>query len=662
MKKLSITILILGLMLSCHKEDINAVSVSNDISNATVGIPSGFNYETTQEITFDILVNSIHNQPLSGTKVSFFTRHPDDGGVHLAAAFTDNLGLLHTAIQVPTYLETIFVQVHSAGFANQQLLNIAPQMYLEFGGTPESRMMEVNQRSSNPIPISDNYYYMGTFNTGNWKGLPHYLELEGDVLTQEFLNNVDASLPENRPVPEYNPEYLTSGNELDVVVTSQSDVWVTFVTEGAGYRNALGYYVFDSDNPPTNVSEIDSIHVVLPNASLAYSGGELHAGDKVKLGTFPAGKSISWVLFQNAWIGTGTNINATKFFSRIDFNTVEVDPTKRQHTVQLADFGNERLLIGFEDQLRSQGSDNDFNDLVFYVSANPWEAIETGDIPQVTPSTDTDGDSISDENDAFPLDGLRAMRNTYQGALAFEDLWPSEGDYDFNDMVIDYEIDHILNGSNQLVDIEADWTIKAVFASFSNGFGIQLNELPFEAVTSVTGLSLSNNLITTNGNGTEANQNNATIICFDNVFDVVQASGSPFPHTAPVTELNTIINFSNPVSQSMTGYPPYNLFIFVDGDRSKEVHLPGKAPTSLADTNFFGMTSDASNPATNYYYKTAEGLPWAIHISESFDFPKAGVPITEAYHFFSMWATSGGQLHTDWYQDIPGNRDSSKIY
>ena len=44
-------------------------------------------------------------------------------------------------------------------------------------------------------------------------------------------------------------------------------------------------------------------------------------------------------------------------------------------------------------------------------------------------------------------------------------------------MVIDYEIDHILNGSNLLVDIEADWTIKALFASFDNGFGIQLNNL-----------------------------------------------------------------------------------------------------------------------------------------------------------------------------------------
>jgi len=650
---------------ACNKDVENIEDDAVNPADTTISglnVPAYFDFTTTKAIDVEVEVKSITDNALSKVKVSFFTKHPDLGGKYLASAFTNAAGSLRTKIQVPTYLENIFVQVHSAGFATQKTEAIAPQMSLQFGGIPEDRTIISNKNSSNPIPIVDNYYYMGSYNIGSWKGLPHYLEAEGDVLSQEFLDGVNASLPENKPVPVYNPQYLTSGNELDVVVMDQSDVWVTFVTEGAGYRNALGYYVFDTNNPPASVSEIDSIYVVLPNASLAYSGGELYAGDKVRLGTFEAGKTISWVLFQNAWNGSGVNVNATKFFSRIDFNTAESDPTKRQHTVQLADFGNQRLLNGFEDQTRSSGSDNDFNDLVFYVSANPWEAIEIASIPQVTPSTDTDGDGVSDESDDFPDDPERAIRNTYQGSLAYEDLWPAEGDYDFNDMVIDYDIDHILNGNNLLVDIEADWTIRALFASFSNGFGIQLNELPSNEVTSVSGLNLTEDIVTVNGNGTEANQSNATVICFDNAFDVVQASGSPFPHTSPVTTINTAINFSNPVSQNETGYPPYNPFIFVDGDRSKEVHLPGQEPTDLANMQWFGTGSDATNFANNYYYKTANGLPWAINIPESFDFPKAGAPVNEAYLNFTTWATSGGVLHTDWYLDIPGNRNENKIY
>ncbi|MDH7913332.1 LruC domain-containing protein [Winogradskyella sp. SYSU M77433] len=659
MKKILFIPLLSFFVLSSCSKDLESIendssdSIGNVISE--LNIPADFNFVTTSEIEIEVEVKSVTDQALSGVKVSFFTKHPDSGGTYLSSGLTNSTGVLNTKIQVPTYLENLFVQVHSVGFANQKTEVVSPNMSLTFGGIPEERSDEYhNRNSNNAIPISDNYYYMGSYNTGGTMGLPHYLESESDNLSQEFLDGVNASLPENKPVPDFNPEYLTSGNELDVVVTDLSDVWVTFVTEGAGYKNALGYYVFDTQNPPANPSEIDSIYVVLPNASLAYSGGELYAGDKVRLGTFQAGKTISWVLFQNAWTGSGTNVNTTKFYSRSDFNTVESDPNMRQHTVQLADFGNQRLLNGFEDQTRSQGSDNDFNDLIFYVSANPWEAIEIGSIPQVTPSTDNDGDGVSNESDDFPDDPLRAIRNTYTGSLAFEDLWPAQGDYDFNDMVIDYEIDHILNGNNLLVDIEADWNVKAVFASFNNGFGVQLKNLPSNNVASVSGLHLTNNIITVNGNNTETNQDKATMIFFDSVVDVIQ--------TSPDNVVSSIISFNNPVSQNLTGYPPYNSFIFVNGDRSKEIHLPGHQPTNLADEQLLGTSYDASNSANGYYYKTSNGLPWAINISESFDFPDEGYPINEAYHFFSNWATSGGNIHKDWYRDLPSNRDASKIH
>jgi LruC domain-containing protein len=658
------SILILFFLLFSCNEDIEDCEIEDrilDVSElSSYEIPRNFNFNTTETINVNVDVKSIYGIPLSGVKVSFYSSNPDFGGRHISSAFTSLSGSINLPILIPTYQEDLFVQVHSKGFANQRSKSVDQNMYFSFGGIPEERTKE-NLKDPSLIPISDKYFYMGPYSSGTSEGLPDYIESEGDNLSQSFLNSVMASLP-NQSVSVVNPEYLTIGNELDIVIVDQSDIWITFVSEGAGYSNALGYYVFDTGNPPITAAEIDSVFVILPNTSLANSGGQLNAGDKVKLGAFPAGKTISWVLFQNAWSDNGIDVNVTKFYSRIDFNTMENDASKRQHTIQLSDFDNELLLVGFEDQIRSVASNEDFNDLIFYVTSNSWGGISTASIPRAIVNVDTDGDGVSDRDDDFPDDQLRALRNTYAGALAYEDLWPAEGDYDFNDLVMDYEIDHILNASNLLVDIEADWIIRGVFASFSNGFGIQFDNLSSSDISGVSGAMLNNNLVTLNSNGTEANQSKASIIFFDNVFDVVSSSGSSFPHTSPVSTMRNVINFTSPISQSLVGFPPYNSYIFVDGQRDKEVHLPGHYPTDLASSQYFGFASDATDVSTDFYYKTSNGFPWAINFPETFHFPRSGVPIFEAYYFFLNWSLSGGVSHKNWYQSENGNRDLSKIY
>ncbi len=664
--------LVLGLV-SCQKEEVtqSILSQQNLDRLEELVIPADFTFNTVDEVNAQISVKSIEGKALNGVRISFYDADPSTGNARLlAAAFTNPAGICETAVQVPSFVQNLHVIAHTIGFNNHIVSPVQANLNLSFGGEygPRNQTAGKNTASGGPIPVSANYYYMGTFTQGTNEGLPNYLENPGDNVSQQLLDDVNASLPENRPVPEYNPQYLTVGNELDVIIDDRSDVWVTFISEGAGYRNALGYYVFDTQNPPASVNDIDSIHVILPNASLDQAGGKLHSGDKVKIGTFEGGKTISWVLFQNAWTGSGVNVNATKFYSRIDFNTMESDPSKRQHTAQLADIGRQILLNGFEDQTRSVYSDNDFNDLVFYVSANPWENVNIGGIPPVTPEEDCDEDGVSDESDDFPCDASRAVRNTFRGTLSYEDLWPAQGDYDFNDMVIDYEVDHILNGANKLVEIEADWTIRAVGASYRNGFGWSFDGLDPNAVASVSGSDLSAGLITNSANGTESGQSDATIIAFDNVFNLIQKSGNKFINTLPGESyispetISTKVVFSSPQVQAQVGLPPYNAFIFADATRGREVHLSNQAPTDLADLSLLGTAGDASDPASEYYYKTENGLPWAIHIAESFDYPQEYVPVNEAYLNFAIWAVSGGSSNTNWFTDLPANRDLSKIY
>jgi len=671
MKTRLITLAALAMLtVACQKDGEEQIqspaSFSGDIKD--LKIPSSFDFSTAREIEASITVSGLNDQPLGGKRVSFYNGDPDLGAELLGVGVTNAAGMLEMPVQVPAYAQEVTVLVHAAGFTNKQTVSAQKDINIDFGGRPGARNLGKAAGLQSLSPISGNYYYMGGFSTGQYEGLPTYLENPGDNITQQFLDDVNASLPENVSIPNSNPSYLTTGNELDVVITDRSDVWVTFVSEGAAYRNTLGYYVFDTNNPPATAADIDSVYVVFPNTSFVNGGGQLNAGDKVKLGTFEGGKTISWVLFQQGWVGTGVNVNATKFYSNIAFNTMETDPTKRQHTVQLLDIGRERLLNAFEDQTRSTGSDNDFNDLVFYVTANPWENVNTGNIPPVTPEDDCDNDGVSDESDDFPCDASRAVRNTFTGTLAYEDLWPSQGDYDFNDMVVDYEIDHILNGNNLLVEVEADWTIRAVGAGFDNGFGWAFDGVAPGLIQSVSGTDHSEGLVSTSNNGTESAQTDATVIAFDNVRNVISNNGNKFINTIPgessvnpVTVSNTVV-FTAPQVQANIGLPPYNPFIFVNGNRAQEVHLSDKMPTDLADLSLLGTGMDASDVNGGFTYKTANGLPWAIHISESFDYPIEYISISEAYLNFAAWATSGGAAYADWFTDEAGNRDASKIY
>jgi LruC domain-containing protein len=669
------TLIAAGLLAtSCAKDqddlaiNNNAINLSDEISKLIV--PKSFAFNTAREIEASVHVLSLKDQPLAGTRVSFYTDRPDQGGHIIASGITDAGGQLDMPIRVPAYQENVFVQVHSMGFNNQALVSSQENINLSFGGVPETRNQNFGKMAASikPIAISGNFYYMGAYSNGNKKGLPAYLEANPDVISQGLLDDITATLPEGTSIPNSNPNLLATGNQLDVVLTDQSDVWVTFLAEGAQYQNALGYYVFDSSNPPASAADIDSIFVILPNASLDGSNGQLQAGDKVKLGTFAGGKTISWVLFQDAWTGNGVNVNATKFFSRFDFNTMESNVNKRQHSVQFVDYARELLINGFEDQTRSTGSDNDFNDLTFYATANPWTNVDVTGVPPITPATDCDNDGVSDDSDDFPCDASRAIRNTYLGTLAYEDLWPSQGDYDFNDMVIDYDVDHILNSNNKLVSIEADWTVKAVGAGFKNGFGFEFTGLASNSISAISGQDLQDAIVSVSGNGTEQGQTNATVIAFDNVFNVMPNQGTKFINTiknesavAPVTVSN-VIDFSSPQVQGNVGLPPYNAFIFANGNRGREIHLADKTPTDLADLSLFATQADATDAANEYYYKTANGLPWAINISASFAYPTEYSPVDNAYNFFATWAVSGGTLNSNWFTDEAGNRNTQFIY
>ncbi|WP_299521095.1 DUF4114 domain-containing protein [Winogradskyella sp.] len=257
---------------------------------------------------------------------------------------------------------------------------------------------------------AQNYQFLGDF-TSN--GTPLYLENPGDTVSGETLQMIDDSLPESYPVPDYNPHYISSGYDTDVQLDSLADVWVTFVSEGAGYRNVLGFYTYDVNNPPTTAPQPEDITIIFPNASALYSGGGLQAGDKVKLGTFPAGTGIGWVLLANAWSSSTSSVGYGhwQLYSNPDYNP-ESDAALRYHNVLLNDPSNERIILGFEDIRRDYAScDNDFNDAIFYVTANPYEALRTVNYADVSSAADVTSGNDGGLESNGDLASLIAKRN-----------------------------------------------------------------------------------------------------------------------------------------------------------------------------------------------------------------------------------------------------------
>ncbi len=633
-----------GLALtSCKKDDDSTTKKTPTV------VSNDFNYETAIKagIYFDV------PEHLQNATFELYTADPENGGELLTQGKFNTTGTYESSYLVPTSISEVYFKSTYVGLPGGFTIPVENGVIAyNFDQTREFR----SQRSKGTTPSAQAinnvvYNFMGSY---NYLGVPDYLLNPGDNLDQSFIDMVNASLPENNPVPTSNPQYLAGSNETNLVLTDSADVWVTFVAEGAGYKNVLAYYTYDVNNAPTNPSDIDSIHFIFPNASFAGSGGGLYAGDKVYLGAFGAQTGIGWVLLQNAWNSSNNtvNLNATHLYSTTEWNP-ENDPSLKQHNVALYDQARELVLIGFEDQIRTS-SDQDFNDCVFYATSNPIEAINTGQLPPINQGgNDGDGDGIPDSQDDYPNDGSRAFNNyipfnNAYSSNAFEDLWPSQGDYDFNDMIVNYNFNHITNGLNELVELEWKIVVRHIGASFHNGFGI---ELPFPAsqVSSVTGHQFTDNLVTLSANGTEANQTNAVIMVFDDAMDVFEDT------------ITMNIQLANPYSFSAFNQAGWNPFIFVNGVRSHEVHLPNYAPTDLMNMALFGTIADDSDPATGRYYKNTENKPWAINVSYDYQAPVEKVRIENAYVHFNDWVNSNGTLFLDWYVDQPGFRNVSNI-
>ena len=376
-------------------------------------------------------------------------------------------------------------------------------------------------------------------------------------------------------------------------------------------------------------------------------------------------------------VSIGSDNGNQKFFmGQIDepsFWGIALTPLQVTNSFNTPWIGNESGLSALWNFNEGSGSNaydsspNQYTGTIFGATYN----TEVG----YNPSSDTDGDGVQNSYDDFPEDATRAFIILSPaagfGSIAFEDLWPSTGDYDFNDLVVDYQFRTITNAMNKLVETYAVFILRASGAGFTNGFGFQLStdNIPASAITAI-GSHLSESFITLAANGLELQQAKPTVIVFDNAFKLMTppGGGSGFnttmgaPYVLPDTVTIHLAYDSNSYTLAQLDIGNFNPFMIINKVRGKEVHLTDYPPTSLADISYFGQKDDNSNPSTGRYYKTANNLPWAINITESFAYPSERNDILPAYPHLAAWALSNGVSFTDWYSNLPGYRNEALIY
>ncbi len=208
---------------------------------------------------------------------------------------------------------------------------------------------------------STTYKFLGNYDSS---GKPDYL-LPREQISPSLLAYINNILVNGRDLRTSNPELLNNPAIADIVITRTSDVFITFIEQGAGLANALGFYTYITGQSPASAKDIKVITYVFPNV-----GGKspLRAGDKVNIGKFEAGTSIGFVLMRNAWqMNTATLDNNAVHFCSNDALNPEVDPKLKKHAVLINYAPESKVLVGFEDVDRTTPTcDHDFNDLEFY--------------------------------------------------------------------------------------------------------------------------------------------------------------------------------------------------------------------------------------------------------------------------------------------------------
>lgn len=530
------------------------------------------------------------------------------------------------------------------------------------------------------------------------------------------INFLGTVFPEQSAV---GTSYLSPTFDPNLLVTEKATVSVTFLWEGAGYKNSFGYFTYTLDGGSIQIVDRQ---LVFPNASFAdpskgWGGGQLATGDTVTLRdasgavrVFPVGTRIGFFIVSNGWSSTlpwwdaaspavpslspATNASvASGVYTTLDELNPEIsvgrgDVARHVAMVRMAGTpgfinGEDSIVIGMEDLRRSGSADNDFNDVMFLVRSTPEASILQTPLPKVDPNNnDPDGDGCAGLQDYFPDDPARCFVTrtpaTGHDSLIFEDLYPGLGDADFNDAVLQTTIETVKSGTNLVKEIVGTYHLVARGARLDHAFGLVIEGVPANASGTVY-IERFGSDDAQSGQGPlplagflKPDRDGLPTLRLDNLFpSTLQALPSPHTYANTVASQPSIppasarfrVVFDTPLNPLVIAAPPFDPFLLIRREQGDfDVHLVGRKglpgrPASLPPE--LGPQS----------FLDGNGYPWALMVPNNFRYPLEDIhidkdPASCAYPDFALWRASGGAQKTTWYNAPtlgPGNRVSAPL-
>lgn len=664
-----------------HPETVQAASSMKELK-----APEGFKYETSTDKKFEFISKGRSDkETYSNVGMSLFGYNGKAEKVLLAQGATDKNGLWAPTVSIDIDIDSVTLEVVSSVFPSTHRISVKGNDVIKYNlgkfntngssvpvedsteeTTPET---EIQKDKTTLNARSAFFSYMGTYNRA---GVPDYLESNYMSVSQYLADFTNLNLKPGGKIGRDYPHFLDPQFEGSVVMKEDGDLYVGFGKSSTGKNNALGYYTYDVNNPPKTVADIQQHMIVFPRAAFAdYWEDGLYTGDQVHLGNFKKGTVVSWFIVQYGYRYSGVRTNRRRFYSDPNLNT-DVYRNFNQYSVLLADEISKTLVLGFEDNYRYSNR-YDFDDVVCFIRPEPWSSVDISNLPEPAKprSLDSDGDGVVDVEDLYPQDPERAFESFYPSkgqtaSVAFEDMWPRKSDYDFNDLIVDYNITEILDANMRVKEMKIKFHTRAIGASQNHGFALRL-PIDADRIQSVSGASITDTYFNLAPNGTEIGVSNAVIPIFTDAFSLYGErfgiiNTDPEKPELQGGDLNVSVVFTKSLDKSYLGNAPYDPFMIRSKDRSIEVHLPGIPPTEKADQSMFNTFDDRSNAQTQYYYVDENNLPWALNLTESFVYPKEKVPVNEVYTNFIQWATFGGTTNNNWFRNRPENINTNNSY
>ena len=564
----------------------------------------------------------------------------------LDGAWTDEQGKFTATVELPAYVSNVYI-VSTSPFARQAIPGKIVNGVLKVSDTDEQLTTRASYREStrfdrnrfNNLGWNTN---LGSFDDRSgvidyaYKGNDPKLTLSKSEMN-ELRTTVSKVLNTLGSCPE---EYRTQADLY--VEEDETAVVLTALRGWTCWNSSLGYYYYRYDQAPASLKDV-KVYAVFPNTQMTWNNGSLQASPQgIKEGTavqlkyfddpeypkgknFPKGYYIGFILACNAWNTYFTGFNSYTLTEGFYASSTKGFSTKVNSgiDVRTAMFKdkNSNIAIAFEDFM----DDQNFTDVVFSLKANP----EITNVPPVDEDLNT------------------TIEKT--GVYAFEDEWPKAGDYDMNDVLVQYTYQKVFNIFNEI--LSESFTFKTLYNKstvFTNGLGFILsNEGNAQSIEYFIRKENEKDFTVASGADKFTRESNA-IILTDNV------------KTNPNAEYKVTFKYGDKNSNKKQE-TSIDAFIYrpsKEGNRL-EVHCTMKKPTSKVDTSLFGQYEDCSKPNEGIYYVSNQEniYPFAFYLSnanandiaelKNFD-KNEKKSISEIYPKFIDWAKYG--TNADWYK------------